>query len=851
MKKFLLLVTAFSFTIAHSQINVQWETRYTSAGANTDRVADMVVDAAGNVYVTGSAYSAASGYDIVTRKYDNTGAILWTQVFNGTGNGLDYAYDLAVASNGNVVISGYSLVAGTNYDFVVIQYTNAGALDWQIYNGGTNFDEARAVTIDSNNDVIVVGGFQASATNTNYRTLKLSGINGATIWTQDFSSAGNNLDMAIDVVLDASNAVYVTGQSFNTGQDLNVRTLKYNSTGGAPVWNTQYNHNATLNSYDTPSDLVIDASGNVYVVATVYQGAATDDDILLIRYNTTGTITNTVVYNGTANDKDKPNEIIIDGTGNLYICGSAKNTATAEDFLVAKYDNNLGFLWAKNYNGIGANYDEAFDVVFDVTGTYIYATGYSYLPTSNNDYFTIKYEATNGNVIWTTRFNGSANNTDQAKVLDVDGAGNVYVSGDSRGSGSNFDYSTIKYCQLTTNAGSDTSVCAGSAVPFTATGGTSFTWSPTTYLTCSNCSTPTANNPVSDISYIVSSTDGNGCTDLDTVSITINPLPGPVITPSGPTSFCMGGSVDLTASGFSSYNWSTFETTPTITVNSTGTYSVTVTDGMGCQNTTNIGVTVFTLPTVDAGISNPICNGDTTQLLASGGLTYMWEVNPALDSINWANPFVNPNTSQYFTVVGTDANGCTGTDSVFVTVNSLPAAPSLIRQFNGDLLVITNYSTGLTWFQNGNLMSGVSGNTYDMGDTLNTYACEFNAEYWAVFTDINGCVSPHSDTIFVDTFFVSPECYLFIPEKANIASHINVYPNPSDGDFYLEIIDLPSMNFSAEVFDVSGRLLYVMQPETIAGSQRKLIPMHHAVNGLYMLRVRLNESVISLRLIKN
>src|SRR5205814_5153188 len=92
--------------------------------------------------------------------------------------------------------------------------------------------------------------------------------------------------------------------------------------------------------------------------------------------------------------------------------------------------------------------------------------------------------------------------------------------------------------------------------------------------------------------YSVTVTNSFGCTGTASQGVTVNPNPSPSITPSGATTFCQGGSVSLDAGSFTSYIWSTNATTQSITVNASGTYSVTVTNGNGCKGSASQGVTV-------------------------------------------------------------------------------------------------------------------------------------------------------------------------------------------------------------------------------------------------------------------
>jgi uncharacterized repeat protein (TIGR01451 family) len=166
-------------------------------------------------------------------------------------------------------------------------------------------------------------------------------------------------------------------------------------------------------------------------------------------------------------------------------------------------------------------------------------------------------------------------------------------------------------------------------------------------------------------------TDGNGCVNSANKSITVNALPTATITPGGPTSFCIGGSVTLTASAGSSYLWSTGATTASITVNASGSYNVTVTNSNGCSATSaSTSVTVNAIPVAEAGANRTIYNGQSTSIGAAAvsGSTYSWASSPSGFSSSSANPTVTPSTTTTYTVTETSSAGCQKSNSVTVTV---------------------------------------------------------------------------------------------------------------------------------------------------------------------------------------
>jgi hypothetical protein len=207
-----------------------------------------------------------------------------------------------------------------------------------------------------------------------------------------------------------------------------------------------------------------------------------------------------------------------------------------------------------------------------------------------------------------------------------------------------------------------TSFCAGGSVDLTASGGTGYVWS-----TGSTNATITVTESGT---FTVTVTDTNGCTDTESITITQYPLPNAVITPSGPTSFCAGNSVDLTASGGTGYVWSTGSTNATITVTESGTFTVTVTDANGCIDTESITTAQYPMPIAVITPSGPttFCLGGSVSLTASGGTGYLWSTGATSSTIVVA-------ASGVYTVTVTE-NGCQDTESIEVTVNQ-PALVSV------------------------------------------------------------------------------------------------------------------------------------------------------------------------------
>jgi hypothetical protein len=233
------------------------------------------------------------------------------------------------------------------------------------------------------------------------------------------------------------------------------------------------------------------------------------------------------------------------------------------------------------------------------------------------------------------------------------------------------------------NAGNDAIICSGASTGLQATGASTYQWSinggAAVGLNNPNISNPNA-SPTSTTTYSVLGVDANGCTNVDQVQVSVNPLP--TVNAGNNVSICPGIPTTLGASGASTYSWSPATgltgantATPSANPASTQTYTVTGTDANGCQNTDQVSVTVFPQPVVTASATSPIIECQTAQLTASGLVSYNW-INTAGPDASIATPNasttdVGPLSNATYAVAGLDANGCAGGASVSVSVNPI------------------------------------------------------------------------------------------------------------------------------------------------------------------------------------
>ncbi len=274
-------------------------------------------------------------------------------------------------------------------------------------------------------------------------------------------------------------------------------------------------------------------------------------------------------------------------------------------------------------------------------------------------------------------------------------------------------------------------ICNGSTVTLNGVGATTYTWT-------SNITNGVAFSPSVTTTYTVNGTDLNGCVASAMISVTVNPLPTLNTFVSPASTICAGSSLTLTASGATTYTWTGGITNGVLfTPTSSASYTVTGTDVNGCTGTTTRSITVNSLPTVTATVTNSvICNGTSVTLNAGGANTYTWT-----NGVGNGVAFTPSNTVTY-TVTGTNAAGCTNTAVKTITVNALPtvnslASPSSTICAGSTLTLSGNGASTYTW-TNG-VANGIA------------FTPTSSASYTVTGTDANGCTNTATRSITVNS----------------------------------------------------------------------------------------------------
>jgi hypothetical protein len=475
------------------------------------------------------------------------------------------------------------------------------------------------------------------------------------------------------------------------------------------------------------------------------------------------------------------------------------------------------------------------------------------------------------------------NGVTDAVPIAVTTSGYYVVTGTDANSCMNMDSVMINVNALPVVAlGPDVTQCGGTVMLDAGNVGSTYLWSDNStsqMLTASSTGT-----------YSVTVTDANGCTGNDAIDVTINPIP--VVALGNDTSVCSGSFLLDAGNPGSTYLWSDNSTAQTLAVNTSGTYSVTVTTAAGCSNSDAITLTINTSPTVSLGADITQCGGTVTLDAQNVGDTYLWSDNSTaqmltastsgtywvdvtnasgcttrdsimitinalpivdlgtdvtqcggtvtLDAGNVGSTYLwsDNSTAQMLTVSAsgtyfvdvTNANGCSGSDTIVVTINTPPVvtfsmAPDTICK-NDAPLALTGTPAGGTFSG-----PGVTGSTFNP-TTLNgqqtvTYS----------FTDVNGCSGSASDIIFVDA------CTGITENSIPVS---NVYPNPNLGQFTIDLGYVPAQPVQVEIMNGLGQ---TVQSFTMTSNTKQVDLGIYAV-GVYSIRITDKTNVSVVRVVK-
>lgn len=624
--------------------NFQW-------AKQTGYMGSVDIDKFGNVFSTGIGSSSTA---IILEKFNSSGVLM--NAINGSGSfdpgrikvdSIGNVYFI-FGFNGTAAFSTFTLTAtGSNSDMGVVKLSNSLGHLWSKKIGGAGSDYSPYVIGPFNNMRPPIGictdnqqnlclsgmftqtvnfgpsTFTAGTTGGDGFFGKFDKSNGNTIFVKQLIGSGTGV-RCTDIKVDANNYIHINGY-FNQTMDADpgpATTSLFVNTGYGMYW-CKY-----------------DLNGNYVTNGLI--GTTSNND-LIIPYG--------MEFNSSS----------------IYFGGRFYGT---EDFDFTTGTFTLNYASTSRTSAFLAKYDycsAAPASPSSIMGLSSFCPGagvqtYSVAPVSGATSYT-----------WSLPVAGWSGTSSTNTISATTGttSGNISVTANNAcGSSSAAVLSVTVTPTPTANAGSSQTItCASANVNLGGSGVSTYTWSGPGIVSGGNTSSPVVN--MAGTYSLVGSTSGCN-SNTATVIVSTNTTAPTLSVTASPNSICTGSSATLTASGASTYNWSTSSTATAIVVSPTTTtnYILTGTNSAnGCSNTINTPIGVNPLPTVTANTSNSIICGPpfqgTATLTASGANTYTWNTSATTTAIA-----VSPGVTTVYTVTGTDANGCVNFTSFTQSVSA-------------------------------------------------------------------------------------------------------------------------------------------------------------------------------------
>lgn len=672
--------------------SVQWTKTF--GGTNNDVASSVKQTADGGYIIAGMTFPGALSDGLIL-KTDSQGGFSWIRSFASTGvERANYAEEVP---GGGYIVTGVTPVLGLNR-LGVIKLNSAGMIQWaRSYNPGAGgMSEGFSVEPIQGGNYVVSGDIKPNLSAFDaYLTVVTS--TGAFV-----SATPTNINIGINdlrgIVRATPDGGYVMcGSTLGTSYDIFL--VKALSNGSVSYTKTYGGSND-----DMARAITVTNTGEFVIAGYTKSFGAGSDDAFLMKVKTDGNVIWTKTYGGAASDK--ANSVYQTADEGYVLFGETSSfTSGGTDIYIIKTDS-LG--------NSGCNENSQLLTASSKTPTTT--------TTSTTNTFTITTPATpsvtvvspNVNKLCTfCTFPIGIGGQDVGCFGDCDGDAQVTAAGGafpftylwSTGETTDFisGLCTGGYTVTVTDAGgcsatdsiyineppqlfvnlvqNSYTICAGSSTTIGAnpSGGDSsfysFAWYPSSDLSCDTCANTTASPPFT-ITYYLDVVDASGCYATDSVTIVVNPMPN--VYAGADTIICAGQNTTLSVTGNAiNYTWSpsaglscTTCISPVANPAITTAYNVIGTTAFGCSDSDKVVVTVVSSPTVSISSSGSttICSGTSVQLTAnSNGNFYSWSTGATASSIT-----ETPLTSTIYFVTVANTNGCTATDSFFVTVNPSP-----------------------------------------------------------------------------------------------------------------------------------------------------------------------------------
>ncbi len=369
-----------------SQFDTLWVRTINGTSNSYDGSLASATDNSGNIYACGVTVNSSTNTDMQVAKYSSSGVLLWSRTYNGTANAFDAANAMVIDNAGNIYVTG-GVNYGSGFEMVTIRYNSSGDTAWvRRYRGTQNInDEANSIAIDSAGN-IYVAGYSTNTGNSSDATVLKYSPTGVLLFARSYNSGPNQPDSWLDVKVDNSSNIYLAGRSGSTNSGNNFLIMKLNSTGDT-VWSKVFN--GSSNASDFAKKIRIDTSGNVYA-AGYLDNTGSGTDIFVVKVSSAGVIQWTKTITGPGNDTDEPYGLEVDNSFNVYLACRTTVSGANTDIMTVKLNTSGDTSWVRKFGGTANTNDEPRGLKVDALGN-VYTGGF--VMNSNLDMALLRYSS--------------------------------------------------------------------------------------------------------------------------------------------------------------------------------------------------------------------------------------------------------------------------------------------------------------------------------------------------------------------------------------------------------------------------------------------------------------------------
>ena len=340
-----------------NNIGIRSPSAYFIANLSLSNGRGVAVAPSGNIYIVGNISTF-----MLIAKYNSSGTLQWQRSL-GTVSNAEEGWAIAIDPSENVYITGYADVAGQANNVIIAKYNTSGTIQWQkqLAGVGTKNEYGTSIAVDSASNVYVSAYSNAGGATFDFLTFKLDSF-GNMSWQRSLSGtgfSGTSSDFGIGIALDSASNVYVTGFSDNNST-YDLVLAKYNTTGTLQWQRTLGNNTG---GSDAGYGVVVDSANNIYVT-----GLINGIGILVAKYNSSGAIewqrslTGSATISAVGAAVDSSNNVYVTAYGDISGSGGANY-----DIFTAKYDSAGTLQWQRKLSTTAS--DQSYGIALDSSGS--------------------------------------------------------------------------------------------------------------------------------------------------------------------------------------------------------------------------------------------------------------------------------------------------------------------------------------------------------------------------------------------------------------------------------------------------------------------------------------------------